>query len=205
MTAAKSYFKVAHYQITTFLENPLATLTPTWACGLAHLLKGVVTLRAGVLAARLFLWPSHQNQKTRPMKIFTLFILSACFASAQTSEIHFDVLRLPDGRELKNATVKPSSAAFAIVDFDGGGERIAFASLPPNVQSQLGYDPAKAQAELDRQAKIKADAKERFDDQQRATLEAMRDKAYRIIDDKICPVSEFAPIHGQALGLLAVI
>jgi hypothetical protein len=46
--------EVGRTEITTFQATSPALHTPKWACGLVHLVLGVVTLCAGVLAARLF-------------------------------------------------------------------------------------------------------------------------------------------------------
>jgi hypothetical protein len=137
------------------------------------------------------------------MRSIATLMLSVCIVGAQPSELHIDVLRTLDGQFMKNATVKRMNAVFAIVDFDGGGERIAFTNLPPEVQRQLGFDPAKAQAEIDRQARIKQEAKKRLETQQKAASEAERDRLFRIVDDKVYSVGDFPSIHGKVSQVLS--
>lgn len=73
--AVKGARKLRHSQRT------ICHVTPAWACGLVHLLKGVVTLRAGVLAARLFLSHSRCLERNR-MKV----IKAKCLQCAQSIE-----------------------------------------------------------------------------------------------------------------------
>ena len=53
---------VGRTEITTFRATSPALSTPKWACGLVHLVMGVVTLRAGVRAARLSFFRLLKNK-----------------------------------------------------------------------------------------------------------------------------------------------
>jgi hypothetical protein len=79
------------------------------------------------------------------MKAIIMLLFSAGIASGQTNDAHFDVLRTLDGRSFKNATITRTTAAYAVVDFDGGGANVAFTNLPPDLQTRYHYDPAAAE------------------------------------------------------------
>jgi hypothetical protein len=137
------------------------------------------------------------------MKSIVTLMLAAGLAAGQTNEVHFDVLRTLDGQTISNATVKPMSAAYVIVFFDAGGAKIALTNLPADVQKQFGFDPAKAQAELDLQARQKQEAKDRWEAQMKASQDAERDRLFRIVDDRLVPVASFSSLHGHVSKVMA--
>jgi len=136
------------------------------------------------------------------MKAVAMLLFIAGLASAQTNDAHFDILRTLDGQSFTNATITRTTAAFAIVDFDGGGLRIAFTNLSADIQKRFGFDPAKAQTELDVQARRKQEAKEKLNAQIKAQQDANKDRLIRIVDDKIFSVSQFQNLHGQVSQVL---
>ena len=123
-------------------------------------------------------------------------LLATASCLAETNEIHVDILRTADGQTYSNATVKPMNAAFAIVDFDAGGAKVAFTNLPQDIQALLGFDSAKARAELDLEGYKKQQTKEANEAAIEAQREAQKDRLYRIVEGKIVSVSAFAEIHG---------
>ena len=136
------------------------------------------------------------------MKAFAVLMLAAGLAAAQTNEIHCDVLHTLDGEALTNATVKRMNAIFAIVLFDGGGKKIAFTNLSGDIQKRFGFDPVKAQAELDLQARQKQEAKDKLAAQVKARWDAQNDMLFRIVDDKVFATSLFQHLHGRVSQVL---
>jgi len=141
-----------------------------------------------------------------PKTIISLLAIAGALtwrAGAQTNDIRLDVLRTLDGETFTNARVERGNAVFAVVTFDGGGKKIPFTNLPPDVQTQLGFDPAKAQDEVDRQARRKQEAQDALQAQIKARQEAEKDRLFRIVDDKVFPVSDFQYMHGRVLQVLS--
>ena len=126
-----------------------------------------------------------------------MLMLAAGMAAGQTNDVHFDVLRTVDGHAYTNATITRTTTIFAIVDFDGGGAKIAFTNLPANIQRQFRFDPAKAQAELDLQALRKQEAKNKLEAQIKAKQDAEKDRLFRIVEDKAVSISKFGYLHGK--------
>jgi len=87
------------------------------------------------------------------MKSICLLIFVASIAMAQTSTIHLNVLHTLDGRSITNATVQRMNATFAIVEYESGGEKIAFTNLPPDIQKKFGFDPATAMRDAENEAR----------------------------------------------------
>ncbi len=86
-----------------------------------------------------------------------------------TATAYCDDFRLVDGRELKNVTVNRVEPDGLIVETESGIEKIAFSSLPKDVQEKFGYDPQKeksyqkqkadlATAQAEEQRKVASDA-----------------------------------------------
>jgi hypothetical protein len=146
---------------------------------------------------------SFETEIRANMKIAAMLMLAAGIAAGQTKDAHFDILRTLDGQSFTNATITRTTAAFAIVDFDGGGKRIAFTNLSEAIQKRFGFDPVKAQEELDLQARRKQEAKDRLDAQIKARQDADQDGLFRIVDDKVFPVSQFQNLHGQVSRVLS--
>lgn len=65
-------------------------------------------------------------------------------------------LKLADGREIKNATVKRAPGEMLIVETDGGIERIHVTKLATADQLRYGYDAARRAKDAEEMAKIRA-------------------------------------------------
>ena len=90
------------------------------------------------------------------MRVFEIFpaglIAAVCFlvaesASANTNEIHLDVLLTGQGN-FTNASIIRHNPAYAVVDYPGGIINVADSNLPPDLQKQFGYSPANADSFL---------------------------------------------------------
>ena len=90
------------------------------------------------------------------MRVFEIFpaglIAAVCFlvaesASANTNEIHLDVLLTGQGN-FTNASIIRHNPAYAVVDYPGGIINVADSNLPPDLQKQFGYSPASADSFL---------------------------------------------------------
>jgi hypothetical protein len=140
------------------------------------------------------------------MKSIILFLLVAWAAMAQSEEFHFDVLHTVNGRTITNATVRRMNASYVIADYAGGGERIAFTNLSPAIQKQFGFDPAKAQAELELQQQRNEEAQQRrvamAQAQQDARQNAILDKTLRWVDGNAVPISDFQLLNGPVSVVL---
>jgi hypothetical protein len=114
---------------------------------------------------------------------------------------YYDVLHTLDGRSITNTTLKRMNAVFAIADYDGGGERIAFTNLPPEIQKQFGFDPAKAQEELDLARKKKEEAAQHQGElaqaQQESQQNTVLDKTLRWVDESAVPITDFRLRYGR--------
>jgi hypothetical protein len=78
-------------------------------------------------------------------------MLGQC-ATAQTNET-YAILRTLDGHAFTNAEVHSVTASDLTVFFDGGGARIAFTNLSPEIQKKYHFDPAAANAETAKRAR----------------------------------------------------
>ncbi len=72
-------------------------------------------------------------------------------AEAQQSDTNFFSHLVCSNRTYTNATIKCDTPTFVFVDWDGGGERIPFTNLPPEIQTRY-YDPQEMEKYLAQQA-----------------------------------------------------
>jgi hypothetical protein len=129
------------------------------------------------------------------MKALALLTLTAGLVGAQTNQVHFDILRTLDGESFTNATITSTTAAYAIVMFDGGGKRVAFTNLAANIQQAFGFDPVRAQSEIALENRRRQESQQRqavgMNAAMRAQQESARDRLFRRVDDRLVPISEF--------------
>lgn len=98
-------------------------------------------------------------------QIWTLsFLMLFCSLVRGQTNFTFDVLETKQGT-YTNAHFGTITPAWVTVLHDSGGAKVYITNLPPEIQKQLGYDPAKAasqaQVEIDRQKLAAAVAAER--------------------------------------------
>ncbi len=80
-------------------------------------------------------------------------------------------LKMADGREIKNATVKRAPGEVLIVETDGGVERIHVSKLATADQLRYGYDAARCAKDAEQSAKIRAEQKARDEEAARKYAE----------------------------------
>ena len=92
-------------------------------------------------------------------KLALLLAFAALTVSANTNEIHLDVLLTAQGN-FTNATIIRLNPAYAMVNYPGGILMIADSNLPPDLQKQFDYSPSNAAAFLvsEKEKKKQADA-----------------------------------------------
>jgi hypothetical protein len=136
------------------------------------------------------------------MKAFTLLILSAGMTAGQTNDVHFDILRTLDGHAFTNATITRTTAAFAIVDFDGGGAKIPLTNLPTGIQRQFGFNKTNAAAEIALAESKRQMAGQASQDVAKAQEEARKDQLFRFVNGELVPVSDFQWLRGEITQVL---
>ena len=80
--------------------------------------------------------------------------LSLLLALTFTAAVAEDLITLT-GRTYTNANITRVDVDGITVLYPGGGSKLAFTNLPPEIQKKYGYDPGKAAAIAARQEKIK--------------------------------------------------
>jgi hypothetical protein len=119
---------------------------------------------------------------------------------ASPSDLHFDVLHTLEGKAFTNATITRVTAAYAIVDFDGGGIKIALTNLPEGIRNQVGFDSQRAQEEINADKQKKKDTEQKrmaaISDQE----EAEKDRSLRWIDGKLVHLYAFDSMPGYTIA-----
>jgi hypothetical protein len=104
------------------------------------------------------------------MKTTIIIMLLAGSLCAQTN-LTFEILSTGQG-DFTNATIIRTTAAYAVVSHPGGLSKVALSNLPPVLQKQFGYDPAKAAAQMEAE-KRRADEGRRTRIEQQQKLAAL--------------------------------
>ena len=136
-------------------------------------------------------------------KTVFFLLVSVCLAGAQPI---YPVLVCSNAC-YTNASIFRTNAAYVLVSYEGGLEKVSITNLPDEMQKSIGYDSAKAAAAISEEQKKIAAHKARL--AQEAAQEAYKEQAERksqtvqiisVYDDfGKCKISGIAPVYSTVI------
>lgn len=102
-----------------------------------------------------------KNMRSKAFKSLLATALIFCVPPTFAADTNIIPSLTINGQTHTNVQFGTVTASYATILYDGGGERVALSNLPPDIQRQLNYDPAKAKAAQVVEAQRKAAANER--------------------------------------------
>jgi hypothetical protein len=135
----------------------------------------------------------------RNLLTFVLVAASSVALFADDSVDKYPVLKMQNGEVFTNAEVSGVTAAYANVFYDGGGKKIALTNFPVELQQKYHFDPARAVAEIDRQAAKRQADLDRQESARAALQDAQRVRQFRTVNGALVPLRDFRPAYGDVM------